>query len=472
MKLNFTIFFGLFFLISGAAFAQTTVTGKLIDSTSKETLIGAKVTLESTTDKSITLNALTTPSGNFTFPAVQPGTYRFTLSYIGYDPMTRQVTVATTPLNLGTIAAQAASKNLREVTVTAKAPIATVKGDTTSFNARTYKTNPNANSEELVRKLPGVTVENGTVKAQGEDVQRVTVDGREFFGQDATLALRNLPAEVVDRVEVYNRQSDQARFSGFDDGQTTKTINIVTKPENQNGQFGKVFGGYGTDSKYIGGGNINWFNKDQRLAIIGLSNNINQQNFASQDLLGVLGNAGGQRRGGGGNFRGGQGGGGFQGGGGGNFRGGFQGGGGAGNFLVGQQSGITTTNALGLNYSDNFGKKTVFTGSYFFNNSNNANNQLINRDYLTSGLADQLYTENNATDSRNYNHRFNLRLEHNFDIKNQLIITSNANFQNNNSGNSTAGSTLGSQNALLNSTTNRFDKHTAGNSISGEVLYL
>jgi hypothetical protein len=118
-----------------------------------------------------------------------------------------------------------------------KAPV-TVKRDTIEFNAGSFKTNANATVEDLLKKLPGVEVEtDGTVRAQGEEVQRVTVDGREFFGRDPKLATRNLPADAIDKVQVFNKKSDQAVFTGIDDGQSEKTINLELKEEKRNGAF-------------------------------------------------------------------------------------------------------------------------------------------------------------------------------------------------------------------------------------------
>ncbi len=196
--------------------------------------------------------------------------------------------------------------------------------------------------------MPTVSIDNtGTVKAQGETVQKVLVDGKPFFGDDPTVALRNLPAEIIDKVQIYNELSDQAKLTGFDDGNTTKTMNIVTKKNNRNGIFGKFYAGYGTDEKYSAGENLNFFNGDRRISIISISNNINQQNFSSQDLLGLSGGSGGR----------------------GNFGGGIGGGGGSGgsntNFMIGQQSGVSRTNSVGLNYSDNWGEKLKFHQAIF-----------------------------------------------------------------------------------------------------------
>src|SRR5690606_36132287 len=227
----------------------------------------------------------------------------------------------------------------------------------------------------------------------GENVQKILVDGREFFGSDPSIALKNLPADAIDRVEVLDQRSDQSRLTGFDDGSYTKTINIILREDRKNGSFGRVYGGYGTDDRYSAGGSVNLFKGDQRLSVLGLFNNINQQNFASQDLAGVSANSsggGGGRRG-----PGGPGGGG----------GGGQWGGGGNNFYVGNTGGIVTTNALGLNYSDKWGKKVNFTGSYFFNNTTNTLQQSTNRETVVNENLRQFYQENLINTVDNNNHR-------------------------------------------------------------------
>ena len=145
--------------------------------------------------------------------------------------------------------------------------------------------------------MPGITVSDGTVEAQGESVKKIFVDGKEFFGEDVTTAIKSLPAQAVDRIEVYNKLSDAAEFSGMDDGEGYKALNIVTHANMRQGQFGKLYAGYGYDAdtktearnKYVIGGNANIFSGDSRVSVIGLFNNINQQNFSFEDILGVSG---------------------------------------------------------------------------------------------------------------------------------------------------------------------------------------
>ena len=215
---------------------------------------------------------------------------KFEISFLGYKTITR-IHSFRESVELGDLILLEDTKLLGEVVIQGQNVVGEQKGDTTSFNANAFKTQANAQAEDLIRKMPGITMQNGQVQAQGEQVQRILVDGREFFGSDPSIALRNLPADAVERVEVLDQRSDQSRLTGFDDGNYTKTINIILREDRKNGSFGRAYGGYGTDDRYSAGGSINLFKGDQRFSILGLFNNINQQNFSSQDLAGVTANS-------------------------------------------------------------------------------------------------------------------------------------------------------------------------------------
>ncbi|GAB3262313.1 TonB-dependent receptor [Larkinella harenae] len=413
--------------------AQTNqLTGKVVDP-QNGALIGVPVILTMQQDTTQKQYTVTDTSGVFSFANLSPQAYRVKATYLGFQDYDKIITITEPVQELGTITLVEDSKTLKEVVIKGQIPPAQQKGDTLQLNADAFKVTRDASTEDLIKKMPGITVENGTVKAQGEDVQQVLVDGKIFFGDDPSIALRNLPAEVVDKIEVFDRMSDQSQFTGFNDGNTTKTINIVTRGDRQNGVFGRVYGGYGTSGTYSAGGNVNLFNGARRLSIVGLSNNINQQNFSAQDLTGVASGDGGGgsfgRGGGGGRGGRGGGGGGGRGGGGGNFGGG----GGSDNFLVGQQSGINKTNSIGLNFSDDWGKHLTFRGSYFFNNSNNNNAQTVFRRYTLAENASQNYFENTISRTENYNHRLDFRLEYTINSNNSLLITPRLRWQNNNS---------------------------------------
>lgn len=415
------LFFG-----AAASAQEFPVFGMVIDAKGEAPLAGAHISLTSRADGALAQSAVADEAGRFRLMA-RPGSYELKITFLGYQSRVEEITVENSPVRAGRFALEEEALNLQEAVVKEKLPPATVRGDTTQFNAGAYKVNPDASAENLVGKLPGVSVQGGQVQAQGENVQEVLVDGKPFFGNDPMAALRNLPAEVIDKIQVFDRQSDQAQFTGVDDGQTTKAINIITKPGMRAGQFGKVYGGYGPDGQYQAGGNVNIFKKDTRISLIGQANNINQQNFSSEDLLGVVGGSQSGRGGPGGR-------------GGGRWRRG--GGGDISDFLVGEQNGISATQAFGLNYTDKWGEKADVSGSYFFNHSDNDAMTAAYRDYITNADFQQIYDEESRTANLNTNHRFNLRIDYKIDSSNSILIVPRLGLQYNDGSENTAGLTL------------------------------
>ena len=476
MNLLKIIFTGVILFFVTALKAQVNFIGKVVDSASAP-LNAATVQLNKDSGN-VSLQATYSDStGQFKLTNVSNGKYILTVSFVGYGTVSKPLTVITdsttvdTTINIGNITLNKASGELTGVTVTTNVPPVTQKNDTTQYNASQYKVNPDATTEDLVKKMPGITVDaSGNVQAQGENVQKVLVDGKEFFGDDATLALRNLPAQIIDKIQVFDKLSDQAQLTGIDDGNTYKAINIVTKGNLRASQFGKLYAGYGTENRYIGGGNLNYFDGDRRISIIGLTNNVNQQNFSQQDILGVIntGSGGGGR----GGFSGGRRGGGRTGtrGGGGNYGGGY-GGGNANNFLVGQQNGINSTNSFGVNYTDNWGKKLAVTGSYFFNNSKNATEQSTNRETFLTSDSSLLYDENMNRVNNNFNHRASLRMEYTIDSANKLIITPTVSFQNNNSTSNITGINSIKTGTTLSDIINSTQSKTSGYNFQANILY-
>ena len=456
-RIALLVFFAL--AVTQAALAQDLqLKGVLQDRKEKFPIPGATVRLVAATDSTQIVGGVTDATGAFSIPHLKAQSYKLSVSYLGYKNVNRTITLSADAQDLGILFLNRGSTTLKGVTIEAIVPPVQQKGDTLAYNASAYKTNPDATAEDLVKKMPGISVENGTVKAHGEDVKKVLLDGKEYFGEDATLALRNLPSEVIDKIEVFDKLSDQAQFTGFDDGNSYKTINIVTRGQMRNSQFGKISAGYGTDDRYSAGGNVSLFNGDRRISIIGLTNNVNQQNFATQDLLGVVSNASGNRgRGGGGGRGGGAGGGG--------------GGGNAGNFLVGSQAGITKTNSIGVNFSDVWGKKVTVNGSYFFNNTNNSNNQLTNRQTFLTGDSSLFYDETQITNNSNYNHRVNLRVEYKIDSANMLIFTPGISFQKYDAFSQTNGLNSYSDTSLLSRSDNQQSSNTSGFNTNNGILY-
>jgi len=449
--------------------ATVNISGRFVNDTDKVPIAGVSVILY-TPDSTKQYLATTDNAGHFSFTDLPSSRYRLKASYLGFSDFTIRLAASNKDINMGTLRMKWGATDLSKITINGIIPVQQ-KEDTTEYNANAFKTQPDANAEDLVNKMPGITSQNGAVTVNGEQVTQVLVDGVPFFGDDPMIALKNLPAEVIDKIQVFDKLSDQAQFTGFDDGNTQKTINIVTKRNKRNGTFGKAYGGYGTDDRYLAGGSMNFFNGPSRFSIIGLANNVNQQNFASEDILGALsgGSGGGGRGGSGGGPRGGGGGGG----GGNNVSttgSGLQRG--SGNFLVGQQGGITTTNSIGLNYSDAWDKNKIkLTGSYFFNNAVNNNSTTSTTAYTSGAENSNIYNQTSGSGSTNYNSRINTRLEWNVDSINSMILTFKGNIQQTSSQSSATEYDLLSDIIQSFSQTNSSSSNR-GYDVSGNILYM
>lgn len=394
------------------------LSGTVTDKTTKEGLISATVHLVSSDGKSSYTS--TDLNGNFQFKRLQPGIYTLQVTYVGYKSYKAKQTFSEGQEKRVKIEMTEDAQLLGEVSVQGRATRAEQQGDSLLYNAEAFQVMMGSSAEDLLAKMPGIVVEGGTIQAQGEQVQKVLVDGKEFFDGDVNLAIKNLPSDVIASIEVFDKRSEQAEFTGFDDGEEVKTINIVTKGGFRQGTFGEVSGGYGTDDRYKVNGNLNFFNDDRRISVLGMSNNVNQQNFSQEDLAGVMA-AGNSGRG-----RGGRGGGG-------GGRSGAPGGSSASNFMVGSLGGVTSANGLGLNYVDQWGEKWKITGSYFFNQSDNLTQQQTDREYFESVLPGMTYSEYQENSMKNWNHRFNMKLDYQMTERTSLQFRSTLSFQNNDS---------------------------------------
>lgn len=403
----------LFLLFSLTAYAQKgSLTLKVVDAENQEGIAGAviAVTPVRTPDKPQYITS--GYQGKTTLSSLPYGEYTLKITFLGYNDHNATFRIKGTRLDLGSIALKQ-GVNIETVVKEVKALRTSQKGDTVSYNAGAFKVASDADVEGLLKKMPGITVTNGAVEAQGEQVQRILVDGKEFFGDDVTTAIKTLPAEAVDRIEVYNKLSDAAEFSGMDDGEGVKAINIVTHKSMRKGQFGKVYAGFGYDAdtrtedrfKYIAGGNVNIFNDESRLSVIALFNNVNRQNFSFEDILGVSGSPqGGPHRG----------------------MGAYQ-------YMVRPQSGVASVNAIGVNYSDTWGKKKKWAveGSYFFNNTDTRNHARVEKWYEAPMYhTDTLQTVEDS-DTEGFNHRLNARLRWNISENQNLMIRPMFSYQSN-----------------------------------------
>lgn len=398
---------------------QAMVSGIVTDRTSGEPLPAATVCIAPVSDETAKSYTTTDMNGTFVFRAMAVDDYVLHVSYVGYKSQEKKLRMTGGKSAYALrFALDEDTQLLGEVSVQGRATRAEQRGDSLQYNAEAFQVMEGSSAEELLAKMPGIVVEGGTIQAQGEQVQKVLVDGKEFFDGDVNLAIKNLPSDIIASIEVFDKKSEQAEFTGFDDGEEVKTINIVTKGGFRQGTFGEVSGGYGTDDRYRLNGNINFFNDDRRISVLGMSNNVNQQNFSQEDLAGVM-SSGASSRGRGGNR------------GGGGNGGGMKGGGNTSDFMVGSLGGVTSANGLGLNYVDQWGDKWKVTGSYFFNQSDNLTQQYTDREYFESVLPGMTYNEYLESQMENWNHRFNLKLDYQINDRTSLQIRPSLSFQNN-----------------------------------------
>ncbi len=396
----------LLLLISLTALAQPPrqkidIQGVAVDSVSGKPLRMASVSLLGARDSAYVMGTITDGDGRFQLRNVSAGAYRILVTFVGYRNASRRVTVAgqTPVLTLDSIRLSEQVNVLNEVVIQQERAPVRVKGDTLEFNANSFKTQPNAVVEDLLRKLPGVEVSrDGTIKAQGQTVSRVLVDGKPFFGNDAKIATRNLNADVIDKVQLYDQQSDQAQFSGMDDGNRERTINLTINRDKRKGYFGQNALGVGTDGRYQGRLNLNRFNNGKQISLIGQANNINQQNFTL-------------------------------------------GGGGAGNgpVLVGgpgsfgagpdpMPANITEVRAGGVNYRDKVGKRAELAASYFLSQAVTTTDQRSQRENI---LPNGSFTTDQTAYTRDQQggHRFNARLDWQLDSLTSFRLTPNLSWQ-------------------------------------------
>jgi len=387
------------------------IKGIVQDTASGQPLNNATITVFLTKDSSLVSFSRTNNNGFFTIRNLDKGNFRLLITHVGYLNISREfsISAALTEINFGVLTISNKSSLLQEVTVTQEKPPVVIRNDTLEFNAGSFKTKPNAVVEDLLKKLPGVQVDkDGKIKSNGEEVKRVLVDGKEFFGNDPKMATKNLPADAVDKVQVFDRKSDQSRFTGFDDGNSEKTINLTIKPDKKNGVFGKATAGAGDNSLYQGNFNINSFNKERQLSAIGMLNNTNKQGFSFLDILNFSGGLPNMQRGGGMQMDM-------------NSMGlPMQG--------ASNNQGITTTKAGGLNYNNTWQKNLELMSSYFYNSLQTDKSEKAFQQWLLPGNNFNTTRENNSNNNTE-SHRVNISGDYKIDSANSLKLTSSLNWQ-------------------------------------------
>ena len=259
------------------------INGVLVDSQDTTELIEATVRLLMANKDSTMVKGTTTDmNGVFNIKGVKAGKYLLRFSYLGYNDVIKHVTVGEDgrDVNMGVVTMDPNTIMLKEAVVVGVKTAITVKEDTVEFNADSYKTQANAVVEDLLKRLPGVEVgTDGKITANGKEVKKILIDGKEFFSDDPTVASKNIPADMINKLQVIDRKSDLARLTGVDDGDDETVINLTVKKGMNNGWFGTVNAGYGTDKRYAGNVMINHFRDGNQFTILGGGNNTNNLGF-------------------------------------------------------------------------------------------------------------------------------------------------------------------------------------------------
>ena len=283
-KLTFLILLSL--LLSVAAMAQSSqISGKITDTAEKKNLVNSSVLLLRKSDSILVSHARSDASGNFRLTKVPAGHYLLLVTYPAYADYVDTLEMKDSgDMVFPPVSMVLKSKLLEAVVVSGSKGSMRIKGDTTEFTDDSFKTQQGATVEDLLKKLPGIQVDrNGQITAQGETVKKVLVDGEEFFGDDPTLVTQNLRADMVDKVQVYDKKSDQAAFTGIDDGQRDKTINLKLKDSKKNGYFGRLTASGGTDGYFDGELMANYFKQKEKLAVYGILSNTGKTGLNWQD---------------------------------------------------------------------------------------------------------------------------------------------------------------------------------------------
>jgi outer membrane receptor protein involved in Fe transport len=397
-SLQFTL---VFLCLFGTAYAQkNNLEGRVVDSLNQP-LAGATVMLLEAKDSVLAKFGISNEKGIFSLEEVVPDDYILQITFLGYSNLSETLNKESIQNNnnLGDFLLLPESALLDMVEVKAEHIPIQFRKDTVEYNAAAFKTRPNAAVEDLLKKMPGIEVErDGSIKAHGETVQKVLVDGKEFFGNDSKVATKNLPADAIDKVQVFDKKSDVAAFSGIDDGREAKTINLSLKEDKKQGYFGRLEGAYGTDDRYEGKFNINRFGQNIQFSGVGMFNNTNQIGFSVNDYINMMG--------------------------------------GLNNFLSGgsgrielnldadeigipldagqQNQGFTTTNAAGFNLNWNINNKTKLHSSYFYNKVKKEADRFQDRQNI---IGDQSFKSTRADENirENEGHRLNITLDSKID---------------------------------------------------------
>ena len=424
----------LMILFSPMAFAQQSgvnVTGSVVEQGSDTPIEQATVRLLNVKDSAMVRGVVSARNGSFTLKNVKKGSYLLHITFIGYDPLYQplQITGKKNPVNVGKLELSDGAIELGEAVVIGKAPEVTVRNDTVEYNADSYKVTEGSVLEDLLKKMPGVEVDSeGKITVNGKEVKKVMVDGKEFFSDDPKVASKNLPAKMIDKLQVLDKKSDMAQMTGFDDGEEETVINLTVKPGMKQGWFGNAYGGYGSKDRYEGNAMVNRFVNNDQITFMGGTNNTNNMGFS--DLASTM----------------------FSGmGGGGGRRGGF-----------GAGSGITSSGNAGLNFSKEFKPdKLTLGGNTRYSHSDNDARSKSDRQNILPGDSSSYDNSEAMSRTKSDNFGVDFRLEWKPDTMTQLIFRPSFSFSHSMNDNFSDATTLDNERDTVN--TNKSSNYSESN---------
>jgi hypothetical protein len=409
---------------------KISVSGSVTDR-NKEPIEQATVQVLNIKDSSNIAGVITGNDGAFRINVVT-GDYLLKTSFIGYRDNFRQIKVTKIPAVLDTIILREAANVLDAAVIVGVAPEMAIKGDTIEFNSDSYKLLPSSVLEDLIKKLPGAEVDSdGKITVNGKEIKKIYVDKKEFFSTDPKVASKNLPAAMVDKVQVWDKKSDMAEMTGFDDGEEESVINLTIKPGMKQGLFGNASIGYGEKDLYEGNFLVNYVKNENQFTLLGTTNNTNNTNFT--DLAGASGSR--PSRG----------------------------------MSFGGRNGILKSTNGGFNFASELSKKFKMGGNlrYGATDNNVISNNFI-QNYISSG--DQYETRNQSGNNIGENIRTEFRMEWTPDENTKLIFTPNLNYTNNkNNQSSDYLTTLLDPNDSINWGYSKYYSHSANTNLSANV---
>lgn len=422
----------LFLVLSLCSYSQQRLNGHVVNDLDSTAVVGATVKILTTIQNPTILKSTSTDKiGNFIFNQIQPGMYKLSVQAIGYQAQIIAIELSDKSSNALKIKLTSEKIGIDEVVISAS-PVVLLKGDTMEYDAKRFVARDFADADEIVAQIPGVMIdEDGNVTANGEQVTRIIVDGKEFFSSDPKIALKTLPADIIAKIQLIDEKSEHSRFSGFDDGKRNKVINIVTKPDKKVGYFGKSAISKGDNDKFSVNSSTNSFNKDKKYAFNFLANNINETNFAEQGR-------GGARRGNNNTDR-----------------------------------GLSDTYAAAITFSNTYPKaKMEVSSDYNFNSSTTVTNSLSNIQYLSGSQANQFRRQNQLSDGNNTEHTFNGRLKWQIDSTNRIDFSPNLRYTSSERLSATDFNTINGNDSPINKSKRSSNGDNSNFSFGGSLTYM